>query len=327
MKRTNSNLKKKNNEKISQNKQKEILAINPENVEKCKNVYELNNLSINEQEREVKEAIGEKKSVWNENANENEKTANVIKEEKKEENNNEKLSPFFEKEKIIFLLEEGKEYTNDLKNEINESTSDKQEKNESNVVTGNNIIKNDRNDILNDSLEYIKNELENCKENEEELEANNIMKVIMPIIQRQNRYYCILRQISKLRNIIKEFESFQSSQRTICEDKIEIEKCLIVINGMKAVIESLKSPTIINVKRKILDLIIFSLIKSNKNKFTLNKNFCPNKSFLDKILTKLQDYANKNGKTEEKKDKINKKIEFIHELIEKNNTIINFPFS
>lgn len=53
----------------------------------------------------------------------------------------------------------------------------------------------------------------------------------------QNRYYCILRQISKFRNIIKEFESFQSSKGTICEDKIEIEKCLIVINGMKAVIE------------------------------------------------------------------------------------------
>lgn len=33
-------------------------------------------------------------------------------------------------------------------------------KNESNIVTGNNIIKSDRNDILNYSLEYIKNELE-----------------------------------------------------------------------------------------------------------------------------------------------------------------------
>ena len=97
-------------------------------MEKCKNVYELNNLSINKQEREDKEVIGEKQSVWNENANENEKAANVVKEEKKGENNDEKLSPFFEKEEIIFLLEEGKEYTNDLKNEINESTSDKQEK-------------------------------------------------------------------------------------------------------------------------------------------------------------------------------------------------------
>ena len=127
---------------------------------KCKNVYELNNLSINKQEREDKGVIGEKKSVWNENANENEKASNVVKEEKKGENNDEKLSPFFEKEEIIFLLEEGKEYTNDLKNEINESTSDKQEKNESNIITGNNIIKSDRNDILNYSLEYIKNELE-----------------------------------------------------------------------------------------------------------------------------------------------------------------------
>ena len=49
---------------------------------------------------------------------------------------------------------------------------------------------------------------------------------------------------------------------------------------MKSVVESLKIPSFVIVKRKLLDLIIFSLLKLNKDKFNIDKNYCLNKNIL-----------------------------------------------
>jgi cupin superfamily acireductone dioxygenase involved in methionine salvage len=60
-----------------------------------------------------------------------------------------------------------------------------------------------------------------------------IMETVMPIIQRYGIYQDIIMEISKIENIIKEFESLQQSQKEITADKIELEKELIVISVIK----------------------------------------------------------------------------------------------
>ena len=95
---------------------------------------------------------------------------------------------------------------------------------------------------------------------------------------------------------------------------------------MKSITESLKISSIIIVKRKILDLIIFSLIKINKDKFKLCKNYFPNASFLGIIMTKLKNYS-KNILRKNEEEKVKRYKEYINELIKKNDTIIEFPFS
>ena len=95
---------------------------------------------------------------------------------------------------------------------------------------------------------------------------------------------------------------------------------------IKAKIEWLKIPSIVNVKRKIINLIIFSIVKLKKDKFKLDEKYCPNKSFLEKILAKISDYF-KNLLRKEKKIKSKKKKKLINNLIVKNNTIIEFPLS
>ena len=95
---------------------------------------------------------------------------------------------------------------------------------------------------------------------------------------------------------------------------------------IKAKIECLKIPSIVNVKRKIINLIIFSIVKLKKDKFKLDEKYCPNKSFLEKIVAKLSD-SFKNVQRKEEKDKIKKKKKIINNLIGKNNTIIELPLS
>ena len=57
-------------------------------------------------------------------------------------------------------------------------------------------------------------------------------------------------------------------------------------------------------KRKILDLIIYLVIKNNQNKFKLKPGYCPNQYFLKMILKKLNDIKlNGNGE-----NKIQEKI-------------------
>ena len=95
---------------------------------------------------------------------------------------------------------------------------------------------------------------------------------------------------------------------------------------MKSVIELLETPSIVIAKRKLLDLIIYSLIKSNKDKFEIDKNYCPNKNFLNKILEKIKKYS-KNILRKEEIEKIDKSKKHINELINKNKSTIEFPIS
>lgn len=270
------------------------------------------------------DAVFEKKYRNNDSE---EELKDEIKEENKEEKkrfNNISSSQLLVKENIIHKKED-KTNKSDLKN-IFEGISNKP-KNEILEISKYNKDKIETNNSLEDILEFIKKKLDSSKVDEKkEKEKDDIVNIIMPIFQRHNRYFRIINQLNISKSTIKEIESFQLIQRKINEDKFEIGKCLIEINRMKLNIESLGIPSIINVKRKILVLLIFSLLKLNKDKFNLDKNYCPNKGFLDKILEKLDNYS-KNMLRKNELEKIDQYKKDINKLINKNKTIIEFPFS
>lgn len=138
-------------------------------------------------------------------------------------------------------------------------------------IKNNNIKENFSDYSLEQLLNSVKKQSEDestkDKDNGQDQNKNMILNVVLPIFQMNNRFYLIVQQLAICKNTIKEIEASQLSQRKIIEHKIEMEKLLIEINAMKSVIELLKTPSFVIVKRKLLDLIIFSLIKSNKDKF------------------------------------------------------------
>ena len=177
-----------------------------------------------------------------------------------------------------------------------------------------------QNENLNDSFEKIKNEI---FDKEEKITQKDISEIILSFFQRQNRFNDIVQKIWNINNHINEYNQIQNSKKDLFLVLIKLEKSLIIINKLKDVIEVLKTPTIINMKRKIIDLIIYLIIKNNKNKFELNPDYCPNQNFLKMILKKLKNIE----LNENIKDKIKEKIEFINNLISQNKTTIEFPFS
>lgn len=109
---------------------------------------------------------------------------------------------------------------------------------------------------LDELLQFIKEQLEQSKEYEQEKNKNFVLNLIMPIFQRHNRYNSILIQLSIIKDNIKEIEAFYLSQRLIIEQKIEIEKFSKEINTMKALIESLKIPSYFRRIIKIFSIFI-----------------------------------------------------------------------
>ena len=104
---------------------------------------------------------------------------------------------------------------------------------------------------LDELLQFIKEQLEQSKEYEQEKNKNFVLNLIMPIFQRHNRYNSTI-----IKNNIKEIEAFYLSQRLIIEQKIEIEKFSKEINTMKALIESLKIPSYFRRIIKIFSIFI-----------------------------------------------------------------------
>ena len=96
-----------------------------------------------------------------------------------------------------------------------------------------------------------------------------------------------------------------------------IEENLIYIHRLKAFINQIKAPSIINIKRKIIDFFIFWIIKKNENLINLNPNYSPSKTYLQKILDILRKKSNYEN------EDIQRKISDIENLIQKNKSITN----
>lgn len=199
-------------------------------------------------------------------------------------------------------------FTDNSKNEETEIINKK----ESSSLVDKDIIQNDN---LNDSFENIKKENFGMEKNFEK----NLSQFILSFFQRQNRFNDIVQKIWNINNHINEYNQIQNSKKDLFLVLIKLEKSLITINKLKGVIETLKAPTIINMKRKIIDLIIYLIIKNNEDKFKLNPDYCPNQNFLKMILKKLNNI--------EHNDNIKNKIVFINNLISQNKTTIEFPIS
>ena len=60
---------------------------------------------------------------------------------------------------------------------------------------------------------------------------------------------------------------------------------------------------IINIKRKVLDVVAFSILKQNKNLFKLEGNYCPMKKFLEKYKNKPEKLSKRHDLSDDKKRK------------------------
>ena len=151
-------------------------------------------------------------------------------------------------------------------------------------------------------------------------EGNNIsMKTFLLYNKRNHRLNGILLLRSKIEEQLKQFELISKSQKELLSYYCSIDENLIYIHRLKAFINQIKAPSIINIKRKIIDLFIFWIIKKNEKCFSLNPHYSPNKNYLQKILDILRKKSNYEN------EDIQRKISDIENLIEKNKSIINHP--
>ena len=159
--------------------------------------------------------------------------------------------------------------------------------------------------------------ISNFKEIEDE--GNNIsMKTFLLYNKRNHRLNGIFLLRSKIKEQLKEFEVISKSQKELLSYYCSIKENLIYILRLKTLINQIKSSSIINIKRKLIDLLVFYIIKKNEKFFSLNVNYSPNKTFLEKILNILQ--KKRRYETEE----IQKKINDIEKLIQKKKSITNY---
>ena len=159
--------------------------------------------------------------------------------------------------------------------------------------------------------------ISNFKEIEDE--GNNIsMKTFLLYNKRNHRLNGIILLRSKIKEQLKEFELISKSQKELLSYYCSIKENLIYIVRLKTLINQMKYPSIINIKRKLIDLFVFYIIKKNEKFFSLNVNYSPNKTFLEKILNILQ--KKRRYETEE----IQKKINDIEKLIQKKKSITNY---
>ena len=152
-----------------------------------------------------------------------------------------------------------------------------------------------------------------------ENEGNNIsMKTFLLYNKRNHRLNGIFLLSSKIKEQLKEFELISKSQKELLSYYCSIKENLIYILRLKTLINQIKSSSIINIKRKLIDLLVFYIIKKNEKFLSLNVNYSPNKTFLEKILNILQ--KKRRYETEE----IQKKINDIEKLIQKKKSITNY---
>ena len=161
----------------------------------------------------------------------------------------------------------------------------------------------------------------------EENQLNQMINnLILSIFQRYNKYNTLLQQKSKFTNSLKDYYSLEYFQNEIMEDKTKIEKLEIQLNEIKSIIKHLLPSNIVNIKRKILDIVIFSILKKNNASFQIDENYCPNKNFLDKIYNRLNEFDKRENLSEDQKNKIKDKIKFINNQRIKKNSSITFPY-
>lgn len=167
-------------------------------------------------------------------------------------------------------------------------------------------------DDLNNSFEKAKEEFQGQNIN------NDFAKLLLFQFQKHDRYNGIINLISSIRKELNEYKVIVQNQNELFSQDCIIHENLIQINRLNMAISQLKPPTIINIKRKFIDILIYLILKNNSKLFDLQKEYSPNSDFLQKVLNKLERFK--------KIETVKKKIKFVKDLKNKNLSTTEFPF-
>ena len=137
-------------------------------------------------------------------------------------------------------------------------------------------------DDLNNSFEKAKEEFQGQNIN------NDFAKLLLFQFQKHDRYNGIINLISSIRKELNEYKVIVQNQNELFSQDCIIHENLIQINRLNMAISQLKPPTIINIKRKFIDILIYLILKNNSKLFDLQKEYSPNSDFLQKVLNKLE---------------------------------------
>ena len=140
-----------------------------------------------------------------------------------------------------------------------------------------------------DIIEDLNNSFEKAKEEFQGQNINNdFAKLLLFQFQKHDRYNGIINLISSIRKELNEYKVIVQNQNELFSQDCIIHENLIQINRLNMAISQLKPPTIINIKRKFIDILIYLILKNNSELFDLQKEYSPNSDFLQKVLNKLE---------------------------------------
>ena len=252
------------------------------------------------------------------NKNKNPQIDEIIVTLKLIENLTEENKSDFEKKKIENVIVSYSNIQNIIQNQIEDKSMslDKNQNEEKKIneieseYENNNSTKTS--EFLNNSFEKFSNfvSTENDFSNEEQ---NNIFNIMLQIIQRFN---AIIHMKSIIKKKIAEYENAMELEKKFMEKNFQINENFIKINRLKVPVKLLTPSNVINLKRKVIDISVFLIIKNNKDDFELNEKYSPNSKFLRMALNKLNEIKDKN---------IDNKKKLINDLLKADSTITSYP--
>ena len=124
-------------------------------------------------------------------------------------------------------------------------------------------------------------------------------KTIMIYTKRMYLVKGLIHIKSKIKQQMKEFCDISNSQKELLNYVCIIQENSLNISILKSVIKKINPPTIFNIRKKFIDLIIYWVIKKNEEKFKIDKNYIPENNYLN-LISKILEKKIKNSEIEQK---------------------------
>ena len=149
------------------------------------------------------------------------------------------------------------------------------------------------------------------------LEMNNYMKLIY---ENERFIFHIESCISMIKKILSNFDFNSKKEIMLMKEKIEIQN--IKIKRMEILIQFLKNPYLINLKRKIIEILMIQIIKENKEYIEISDNYIPNENLLEELKKKIKSKINefKIGLNDYQLERLNNDLKYINNLKNNNKT-------
>ncbi len=142
-------------------------------------------------------------------------------------------------------------------------------------------------------------------------------KTIMIYTKRMYLVKGLIHIKSKIKQQMKEFCDISNSQKELLNYVCIIQENSLDISILNSVIKKINPPTIFNIRKKFIDLIIYWVIKKNEEKFKIDKNYIPENNYLN-LISKILEKKIKSSEIEQK-------INFVSDLKSKAISIISYP--